>query len=40
MEEFTHLLFSWPHWMFEVISDVLFAGVGLLWVKYHDRRNH
>lgn len=34
------LLVSVPHWGFEIITDALFAGLGVLWVRVHDKRHH
>jgi hypothetical protein len=44
MHEFIHILTSWPHWAFEVVTDiaVIIPGyvIGRLGVKRHDRRKH
>lgn len=44
MDEFLHILTSWPHWAFEFVSDMVLAVpayiIGRLSVKRHDRRHH
>ena len=40
MHEFLEILSSPGHWAFEALTDLLFAGVGALWVRAHDRRHH
>ena len=41
MEELLHLLTNIPHWGFELITDMVFGGMGYLWVRfYHDMRHH
>lgn len=40
MTEFLELLSNPAHWGFEVVTDLLFAGLGALWVKAHDRKHH
>lgn len=40
MTEFLHLLTNPAHWAFEVFTDALFAGLGAVWVRAHDRKHH
>lgn len=43
-ETFIELIKDPGHWMFEGVTDLIFAGAGALaaraWVKAHDLRHH
>lgn len=43
-EELAHLLTDPAHWAFEGVTDLVFAGVGVLigriWVRKHDAKHH
>lgn len=44
MDELGHLLTDWPHWAFEGVTDLVYTGIGALfmrgWLRRHDRRHH
>lgn len=44
MSELIHLLTDPAHWAFEGVTDLVFAGLGVLigrvWVRKHDRKHH
>lgn len=44
VSELVHLLTDPAHWAFEGVTDLVFAGFGILigrvWVRAHDRKHH
>lgn len=44
MSEFWHLMGDPAHWGFEAVTDLVFAGLGLVvgrfWLRAHDRKHH
>ncbi len=44
MSEFLHMLGDPAHWGFELVTDLVWTGVGAcfmrVWVRSHDRKHH